>query len=85
MSTPLHVAVMGGHLSAVEVLIRSHADISAITVVSQCIATLQYKQFMYKLLHLYFTSVQNIMSYIEQEEHLFKFATKLTTLQTILL
>ena len=37
--TPLHAAAMKGYLSVVEVLIRSHADINAVAVVSQCIAT----------------------------------------------
>ena len=35
--TPLHFAAIGGHLSVVEVLIRSHADINAVDTVSQCI------------------------------------------------
>ena len=35
--TPLHTAAGRGHSSVVEVLIRSHADINAINVVSQCI------------------------------------------------
>ena len=37
--TPLHYAAGEGHLSVVEVLIRSHADINAVDVVSQFIAT----------------------------------------------
>ena len=40
--TPLHSAAARGHSSVVEVLIRSHADITAVTTVSQCITTLQY-------------------------------------------
>ena len=40
--TPLHNAAIGGHSSVVEVLIRSHADINAVAIVSQFIATLQY-------------------------------------------
>ena len=35
--TPLHVAAGEGHLSVVEVLIRSHADINAVDIVSQYI------------------------------------------------
>ena len=35
--TPLHYAAGKGHSSVVEVLIRSHADINAVTEVSQCI------------------------------------------------
>ena len=35
--TPLHGAAAYGHLSVVEVLIRSHADINAVDKVSQCI------------------------------------------------
>ena len=38
--TPLHAAAGTGHSSVAEVLIRSHAEINAISVVSQCIATL---------------------------------------------
>ena len=38
-NTPLHYAAAGGHSSVVEVLIRSHADINAVTAVSECIAT----------------------------------------------
>ena len=37
--TPLHCAAGRGHSSVVEVLIRSHADINAVGLVSQCIAT----------------------------------------------
>ena len=40
--TPLHAAAYKGHFTVVELLIRSHADINANNVVSQCIATLQY-------------------------------------------
>ena len=36
MGTPLHHAATKGHLSVVEVLITSHADINAVTEVSQC-------------------------------------------------
>ena len=35
--TPLHHAAFQGHLPVVEVLIRSNADINAVTNVSQCI------------------------------------------------
>ena len=38
----MHAAAGGGHSSVVKVLIKSHADINAVTVVSQSIATLQY-------------------------------------------
>ena len=34
--TPLHCAAAGDHSSVVEVLIRSHADINAVDIVSQC-------------------------------------------------
>ena len=37
--TPLHYAASEGHSSVVEMLVRSHADINAVDVVSQHIAT----------------------------------------------
>ena len=37
--TPLYYAAAKGHSSVVEVLIRSHADINALTKVSECIRT----------------------------------------------
>jgi len=36
-NTPLHAAASEGHLSVVEVLIRSHADVNAVNIVSQFI------------------------------------------------
>ena len=35
--TPLHAAAAKGHLSVVELLVRSHADINAVDMVSQFI------------------------------------------------
>ena len=39
MRTPLHIAAAFGHSSVVEVLIRSNADVNAVTKVSKCIHT----------------------------------------------
>ena len=36
-NAPLHYAALNGHSSVVDVLIRLHADINAVTEVSQCI------------------------------------------------
>ena len=42
MWTPLHHAANSGHLPVVEILIRSHADVNAVTIVSQCIYYSEY-------------------------------------------
>ena len=50
----MHAASYGGHLSVVEVLIRSHADINAIDKVSECVTKFSKAVCM----HMYATTQQ---------------------------
>ena len=55
MMTPLHLAAGSGLSSAVEVLIRSHADVNAVNKVSKCIHTYNntaYRQIAIGHLHM---------------------------------